>query len=129
MSILLLFKKLLCYLNSFDDESLALMQIWKDSCRIILILLELFRPSLSLIYIRFQSLPLVKFKLVFFFIFVSLMAYLSRIFMIDVFIFTTTDWLTDDEKEGKINSLSNFEGLYLNSKQKMWKFINIIDSW
>ena len=57
------------------------------------------------------------------------MAYLSHIFMIDVFIFTTTDWLTDDEKEGKINSLSNFEGLYLNSKQKMWKFINTIDSW
>ena len=57
----------------------------------------------------------------------SLMTYLvldlSYIFLLDVSIFTIIY-----EKEEKINSSSNFEGLYLKLRRKFWKFINSVDA-
>ena len=53
---------------------------------------------------------------------VSLMTYLNHIPLLDASIST----ILDDEKEGKINSSSFFEGFYLTLRRKFWEII--IDS-
>ena len=53
---------------------------------------------------------------------VFLMTYLNHIPLLDASISTTLD----DEKEGKINSSSFFEGFYLKLRRKFWEII--IDS-